>query len=54
MMTGWGVQIEPQEKEAKGIQWILPKPFNLEQVRAALKGATRLQAQHTGSDRGIT
>ncbi len=45
MMTGWGVQIDTDQEKAKNIQNILPKPFNLDQVKTILREAVGIAAQ---------
>ncbi|MGH7731403.1 MAG: ATP-binding protein [Candidatus Eiseniibacteriota bacterium] len=39
LVTGWGTQIEPGTARARGVDYILPKPFALEEVERVLRQA---------------
>jgi len=39
LVTGWGTQIEPASARARGVDFILPKPFTLEDVERVLREA---------------
>jgi CheY-like chemotaxis protein len=36
LVTGWGVQLEPESARERGVDYILPKPYTLEEVRRIL------------------
>ena len=39
LVTGWGTQIEPGTARARGVDFILPKPFALEDVERVIRQA---------------
>ena len=39
LVTGWGTQIEPGTARARGVDFILPKPFALDEVERVLRQA---------------
>ena len=36
MVTGWGVQLEPDSARERGVDYILPKPYTLDEVKRIL------------------
>jgi PAS domain S-box-containing protein len=40
LVTGWGLEMEPEDVEAAGAQRVLPKPFSVAQLREALSAVT--------------
>jgi CheY-like chemotaxis protein len=40
LVTGWGTQIEPATARERGVDFILPKPFALDDVERVLRQAT--------------
>jgi CheY-like chemotaxis protein len=42
LVTGWGVQIEPDHARRQGVDLILPKPFTIDEVSRVLRQAAEL------------
>ncbi|HKA24139.1 MAG TPA: ATP-binding protein [Candidatus Eisenbacteria bacterium] len=42
LVTGWGVQIEPESARRQGVDLILPKPFTIEEVGRVLAEASEI------------
>lgn len=47
IITGWGAQLSPEELKANKVDWILSKPFNLDQFKQML---TTVGAKFVGRD----
>jgi CheY-like chemotaxis protein len=43
LVTGWGVQIEPEAARRQGVDLILPKPFTIDDVGRVLLEASDLR-----------
>ncbi len=43
LVTGWGDQIDPEEASAKGVKFLVTKPFRLEDIRAVVNQAVSRQ-----------
>jgi len=42
LVTGWGAQLERESARQRGVDWILPKPFTLEEIGRVLSQAAGL------------
>lgn len=43
LVTGWGVQIEPEQARRQGVDLILPKPFTVDEINKVLLEASELR-----------
>ena len=43
LMTGWGARIEPHEVQAHHVDFLITKPFSLDEILEALESAARTQ-----------
>jgi DNA-binding response OmpR family regulator len=41
LLTGWGAQIDQSEAQARGVDFIVPKPIDMGALRAALAAADK-------------
>jgi CheY-like chemotaxis protein len=47
LVTGWGFQLEGGAAQAHGVDFVLPKPFSLEEVERVLRQVgERIQSAH--------
>lgn len=44
LLTGWGAQIDQSEAQARGVDFIVPKPIDMIALRAALAAADKRRA----------
>jgi signal transduction histidine kinase/ActR/RegA family two-component response regulator len=48
LLTGWGAQIDQSEAQARGVDFIVPKPIDMAVLRAALAAADKRRAGVSG------
>ena len=45
LVTGWGVQIDAEEAKTRGVDFILPKPYTLEEVKRLLEAISERRSK---------
>jgi GAF domain-containing protein/CheY-like chemotaxis protein len=48
MVTGWGDRIDPEEARTNGVEFLVAKPFNLDEVMATISNALSLRDSRMG------
>jgi CheY-like chemotaxis protein len=43
LASGWGAQIDPQEARTRGVDYIVPKPIDIDALNTALAAAQRVR-----------